>query len=73
MEPWLTDLSWSPDNSTSIFCVPRARVYAYERIRDLLFKFFQSNLGIEQLNKVPGEIEIWNLLVEIFDRPLSTP
>ena len=58
---WLL-LKWSPENSTSVLCVPRARRYTYEKIR--LFKYFTINqkLGIEQMNKVPGEIEIWYLL-----------
>ena len=37
----------SPDNSTSVLCVPRARRCAYDVIRDLLFKYFTPKLGIE--------------------------
>ena len=48
----------SPDNSTSVLCVPRARRYAYDKIRDILFTCFTPKLGIEQMNKVPGKIEI---------------
>ena len=62
----------SPDNSKSVLCVPRARRYAYEKIRDWLFKFFPPKLGIEQMNnKVAGKIDIQYLLVEIFERPLK--
>ena len=42
----------------SVLCVLRARRYAYDKIRDLLFKYFTLKLGIEQINKAPGEIEI---------------
>ena len=48
----------SPDNSTSVLCVLRARRYAYGKIRDSLFKYFTPKLGIEQMNRVPGKIEI---------------
>ena len=32
--------------------------YAYDKIRDLLFKYFTPKLGIEQMNKVRGKMEI---------------
>ena len=48
----------SPDNSTSVLCVSRARRYAYDKICDLLFKYFTPKLGIEHMNKLTGKIEI---------------
>ena len=57
----------SPDNSTSVLCVLRVRRYANDNIRDLLFKCFTSKLGIEQMNKVPGKFEIYNLLVDVLN------
>ena len=57
----------SPDNSTSVICVPRARRYAYDKICDLLFKYFTPKLGIEPIYNVPRIIEIWNLSVDVLN------
>ena len=57
----------SPDHSTSVLCVLCARRYAYDKIRDLLFKYFTPKLGIEQMNRVPGKIEIKYLLVDVLN------
>ena len=57
----------SPDNSMSALCVARARRYAYDKIRDLSFKYFTPKLGIEQMNKVPGKIEIKYLLLDVLN------
>ena len=48
--------SVSPDNSPTVLLVRRATSYVYDKIRDLLFEHFTSKLGIEQMNKLPGEI-----------------
>ena len=32
--------------------------YAYDKIRDLLFKYLTPKMGIEKMNKEPGGIEI---------------
>ena len=45
------------------------RGYAFEKMRDWLFK----KIGIEQMNKLSGKIEIEYLLIEIFERPLNIP
>ena len=50
---------WSPDNSMSFLCVPRARHYAYDKIRDLLFKYSTPKLGIKQINM--GTRLNWNI------------
>ena len=54
-----------------ILCVPRARRYAYEKIRDCLLKFFPSKLGIEQMDKVPGQIKKIILISRNPKRPLK--
>ena len=46
----------SSDNSTNALCVSRAKRYAYNKIRDLLFRYFTPKLEIEQMNKVLGKI-----------------
>ena len=33
----------------------------------------QQKFEIEQMNKEPGQIEIWYLLVEIYERALNIP
>ena len=63
----------SPDTGASVLCVPRASHYANGKKRDRLFIFLPSKLGIEQINKVPGEIKISYLLVEIIKRPINIP
>ena len=59
-------LDRSPDNSTSVVYVPRARRYAYDKIRHLLFKYFTPKLGIEQMNMIPGKNQIY-LLVDLLN------
>ena len=39
----------SPNNSTRVLRVPRAIRYDYDKIRDLLSKYFTPKLGIEQI------------------------
>ena len=62
-------LQRSPDKGASVLCVPRASHYANGKNRDQLFIFLPLNLGIEQMNKASGKIEISYLLVEVFERP----
>ena len=64
----------SRDKITSVLSVPRARRYAYDKIRHLLFKYFMPELGIEQMSKVPSKIKISYLLVDILiERLLNIP
>ena len=54
----------SPDKGESVLCVPRQAIMPKERTA-VGYSFFPIKLGVEQMNKVPGEIEISYLLVEI--------
>ena len=41
-----------------VFSVSRERRYAYDKIRNLLFKYFTPKVRIEQMSMVPGKIKI---------------